>query len=166
MSLQLPPFNPFPILSSDSLHLRNITLNDIEQLLPITTYDAVKAKDLADVEKMLTKIELDYQMGNSISWGIALKEDDKIIGTCGYYRGFENYTGEIGFILRDEYRRKGYMSIAVSLVARFGLKTMGLKHIIAITTQNNKPTIQLLEKLNFIKQKLDSEKRLVFEYQA
>lgn len=166
MSLLLPPYNPFPILSLDSLHLRKITLNDLEHILPITTYDAVKARDLADVKKMLRKIELDYQLGNSISWGIARKEDDKIIGTCGYYRGFENETGEIGFILREEYRRMGYMSIAVSLVARFGLNTMGLKHIIAITTENNKPTIQLLEKLKFVNQKTDSEKRLIFEFQV
>lgn len=100
---------------------------------------------------MQTKINADYNNGNSIHWGIVDKLTNKIVGTCGYYRGLDKGQGELGCILLPQYRGKGYMTFAMLLVIEFGLKNIGLKRIWAITTKQNEKAIKLIEKLNFIK---------------
>jgi hypothetical protein len=41
-----------------------------------------------------SEINQDYIGGHFIHWGIAEKVTNKIIGTCGYYRGLDEGTGE------------------------------------------------------------------------
>jgi ribosomal-protein-alanine N-acetyltransferase len=43
------------------------------------------------------------------------------------------------------------MSEAMAAAIEFGLNTIGLKRVWAITSQNNTPAIKLLEKLTFVK---------------
>ena len=88
---------------------------------------------------------------NSIHWGIADKVTNKIVGTCGYYRGFENEAGELGCILLPQFRGQGFMTSAMKLAIEFGLKNMELKRIFAITTKENINAIRLLERLQFKK---------------
>ncbi|WP_343216972.1 GNAT family N-acetyltransferase [Kaistella soli] len=74
-----------------------------------------------------------------------------MVGTCGYYRGLDQGEGELGCVLLPQYRGRGYMTSALSSAIEFGLNTIGLKRIWAITSQENKKAIQLIENLNFIK---------------
>nr|WP_246566204.1 GNAT family N-acetyltransferase [Kaistella soli] len=57
----------------------------------------------------------------------------------------------MGCVLLPQYRGRGYMTSALSSAIEFGLNTIGLKRIWAITSQENKKAIQLIENLNFIK---------------
>ncbi len=139
---------------------------DFADILAITTYDGVLAKNLQDVQNIYDKINMDYQQGNSISWGIATRDNNEIIGTCGYYRGFDNETGEVGFVLKEEHRGKGYMSQAVKKAVEFGLNEMLLKRIIAITSNANIKTIKLLERLNFVRVSMDDLNRPVYEFKG
>jgi len=100
---------------------------------------------------MQDKINKDYLNGNSIHWGIADNLTNKIVGTCGYYRGFDNAEGELGCVLLPQYRGQGFMTAAMLLAVDFGLNNIGLKRIWAITGRENKHAIKLLERLNFIK---------------
>ena len=43
------------------------------------------------------------------------------------------------------------MSLAMQLALNFGLDTIGIKRVKAITTKQNDKAIQLLKRLNFIK---------------
>jgi hypothetical protein len=52
----------------------------------------------------------------TIHWGIAENVTNKIIGTCGYYRGFDKGGGELGFVLSAQYRGKGFMTSSISSV--------------------------------------------------
>ena len=105
---------------------------------------------------MQIKINSDYKTGRSVHWGIADNLTNKIIGTCGYYRGFDKEQGELGCILLPEYRRQGFMTAAMLLAIDFGFKTIGRKRIWARTTCQNRKAIQLLKELNFTKV-LDAE---------
>lgn len=100
---------------------------------------------------MLTRINTDYVAGNSIHWGIADKLSQKIIGTCGYYRGFDDGVGEFGCVLLRQHRGQGYMTSALLLAIGFGLNHMGLKRIRAVTSQRNTDAIKLLERVNFMR---------------
>lgn len=149
--MNLPPYNIFPIISDDKVLLRQIRTTEIKDLVEISFYDSVQAKSVKQATEMHAKINKDYFDGNSIHWGISDKLTNKIVGTCGYYRGLDKGEGELGCVLLPQYRGKGFMTSAMLLAIEFGLKKIGLKRIWAITNQNNKKAIKLLERLNFIK---------------
>lgn len=149
--MRAPPYSSFPIVSNENITLRNITSADMPALIEISFYDAVKATTVEIAEEMQNKINQDYITGNSIHWGIAENSTNKIVGTCGYYRGFENNGGELGCILLSESQGKGYMTQALSLAIDYGLQEIGLDRIWAVTNRDNHRAVQLLERLNFKK---------------
>ena len=149
--MKLPPYNIFPTIAGDKISLREILVTDIKNLVDISFYDAVQATSVQQATEMQEKISKDYIDGNSIHWGIEEKLTKKIVGTCGYYRGFYNGTGELGCVLLPQYRGQGFMTSAMLLAIDFGLNNIGLKRIRAITSQQNSAAIRLLERLNFIK---------------
>ena len=149
--MRLPPYEIFPIITGDKISLRQILVADIEDLIEISFYDAIQATTLQQATEMQAKINKDYIDGNSVHWGIADNLTNKIIGTCGYYRGLDKGTGELGCVLLPQYRGQGFMTSAMLLAIDFGLNTMGLKRVWAITAKQNEKAIKLLEQLNFIK---------------
>jgi len=149
--MNLPPYDTFPNLSGHNILLREILNTDIKDIVEISRYDAIPAKNVAEAAAMQEKINQNYKGGNSIHWGIADKSSNTIVGTCGYYRGLEKGEGELGCILLPQFVGQGYMTAAMQLAIRFGLKDVGLKRIFAITTLQNDKAIRLLERLGFIK---------------
>ncbi len=149
--MNLPPYQNFPELSSDTLILRKIVEGDIESLVEISFYNALPALTVEDAAEMQERINLDYQNGSSIHWGIADKKSNNIMGTVGYYRGFKNGSGELGCVLKPEFQGKGLMTEAMKLAIKFGINEMKLRKIGAITSGENKPAIQLLKRLSFVK---------------
>ncbi|QOG01164.1 GNAT family N-acetyltransferase [Flavobacterium sp. MDT1-60] len=149
--MKLPPYDKFPEINSDTIILRQVETNDINDLVEISFYDSRPALTFNDALEMQERINLDYQNGNSIHWGIANKLTNKIMGTLGYYRGFDEGIGELGCVLKPEFQGQGFMTIAMKLVTEFGLTNIGLTKIIAITSKQNEEAIKLLERVSFIK---------------
>ncbi len=149
--MTLPPYDKYPSISDDKILLRQIQFSDIKDIIEISFYDAIQATTFTQALEMQAKINEDYSNGNSIHWGIADKLTNKILGTCGYYRGLDKGDGELGCVLLPQYRGQGYMTSAMLLAIEFGLTHMGLKRIWAKTTKQNEKAIKLIEKLNFIK---------------
>jgi ribosomal-protein-alanine N-acetyltransferase len=149
--MKLPPYDTFPSISDDNISLRKIQFSDINDIIEISFYDAIQATTLTQAMEMLAKINMDYSSGNSIHWAIADKLTNKIIGTCGYYRGLDKGEGELGCVLLPQYCGQGYMTFALLLAIEFGQNNIGLKRIWARTTKQNEKAIKLIEKLNFIK---------------
>ncbi|WP_029036741.1 GNAT family N-acetyltransferase [Salinimicrobium xinjiangense] len=147
--MSLPPYIHFPVLISEDLILRNSQAKDIPQLLPISYYDGKKAETEAEAAEMLQKIHMDYIKGDSIHWIIEDKSSREITGTCGYYRGLQDASGELGCVLLPAFRGKGYMTKAMSLAISFGFDTIGLKKIFAETSSTNFGAINLLVRLHF-----------------
>ena len=147
--MDLPPFQLFPQLSDTKLMLRQILPADIKDILEISYYDGIQAETVEQAAEMQDKINQDYVAGNSIHWGIAEVATNKIIGSCGYYRGFEQAAGELGCVLLPQYRGQGYMTNAMRLAIDFGQNTIGLKRIWAATSKQNIKAIKLLERNNF-----------------
>ncbi|MBC7774441.1 MAG: GNAT family N-acetyltransferase, partial [Phycisphaerae bacterium] len=118
--MNLPPYDTFPNLSGDNILLREILDDDIKNIIEISRYDAVPAKNVDEAAAMQEKINQNYQDGNSIHWGIADKASNTIVGTCGYYRGLDKSEGELGCILLSQFKGKGYMTAAMQLAIQFG----------------------------------------------
>lgn len=147
--MHLPPFEHFPQLDGVDITLRAVGPSDLQDLMEISYYDGQPARTLEDALEMQRKIDRDQAQGNSIHWCIAHKTSGEILGTVGYYRGFEEGAGELGCVMREQFRGKGIMTKALDLAADFGLHTMGLRKVRAITTRQNTPAIKLLERANF-----------------
>lgn len=162
--MTLPPYENFPQLSDGKIALRQILSEDLEDLIEISFYDAVQAKSVVEALSMQDKINKDYTAGSSIHWGIRDNLTNKIVGTCGYYRGFEQESGELGCVLLPQYYGQGYMTAAMLLAIDFGLNNMGLKRIWAATGKDNNKAIKLLERLHFRKVADLEDKEIEYEF--
>ncbi|MEO7215954.1 GNAT family N-acetyltransferase [Mucilaginibacter sp.] len=106
------------------------------------------------------------QRATPFHWCIVDTATNQITGTLGYYHGFANNTGELGFVLLPQYQGKGYMSKAILLAVKFGLDTFGLSRVVAITTKQNHKAVQLLTRLNFIKATELEDDEVEYAYQT
>lgn len=158
------PLLKFPILTSDTIVLREIEPSDIQSIMAISFYDAKVANTIEEATKMQDRIVADYNNGETIHWGIADKTNNEIVGTLGYYRGFKNEIGELGCVLKPEFYGKGFMSKAMKLAIDFGKTDLKLKKIVTITSTDNEKAIQLLKRLNFSMIKKLEYNELEFEY--
>ncbi len=152
------PFVNFPVLTTAHLVLRRLSPEDRDDLFEIASFGSnpeVKAEPMI----LIDTLEKDYVNKNSINWGITL--NNTLIGTCGFYRGFSNHQGEIGFVMREKYRRYGYMKEALECIMNFGYKELNLKCILAYTRFDNIKAQNLLYRLEFIKL---SEQEIYWEY--
>lgn len=146
-----PPYESFPSVSGERIILRQINPAEIEDIIEISFYDAKQASTVMEALQMLERINHDYLNGESIHWGIIDKLTKKIVGTCGYYRGFNNGVGELGCVLLPQYQGVGFMIQAMQLAINFGINDIGLKKIIAITSPQNIKAMSLFDRLGFSK---------------
>ncbi len=119
--------------------------------MDISVYDGKQAQSLEDALTIQAQIDRDYQDGNSIHWGIAELKTNKMVGTCGYYRGLDQGAGELGCVLLPSFRGQGFMTAALQMAIDFGVNSIGLKRIWAVTTQQNSKAMKLLDRLHFVK---------------
>ncbi|WP_162910717.1 GNAT family N-acetyltransferase [Hymenobacter oligotrophus] len=142
-------FAEFPELRTAELRLRALTPADLEAVRPITFYDGQPAATLAQAQRMLARIADDYRNHQTIHWAVALASSDQLVGTCGFYRGFAEACGEIGYVLRPEYRGHGLMTQAVRAVCAFGFEQLQLRQIEAYTELDNTASQRLLARAHF-----------------
>lgn len=150
-ALKLPPFAIFPTLNGEKIILREVRSEDLEALREISYYDGKQAADIGEAKEMQSRIDVDYQAGNSVHWCIVERETGLVLGTCGYYRGFKDGSGELGCILLEQFRGKGFMISALVLAMDFGLQSMGLSSLRAVTSIQNLKALSLLNRLGFEK---------------
>jgi len=82
-------------------------------------------------------------------WRVSLKDSGASIGMCGLLqRDFLDHV-DIGYAFLAEHRRKGYALEAAWAVMAHATGKLGLEKIVAIVSQDNAPSIRLLEKLDF-----------------
>jgi ribosomal-protein-alanine N-acetyltransferase len=98
---------------------------------------------------MNERIRKDYMSGNSIHWVISSVLSGEVLGTCGFYRGFQDDIGEIGYVLKKAYQGQGYMAEAISLMLDFGFKELKLKAIRGLTSHTNQASINVLRRAGF-----------------
>lgn len=147
--LNLPPFSVFPTLKDERIILRDLEKQEAPNIIEVFHYNQKPAKTTEDVLEILKKADIDYQNGTMMNWGIALKDTNEMIGVIGYYRGFKNQTGEIGFVLKAAHHRNGYTKEALDLVVKFGYEKMNLTYIKAFTKDENVAAKKLFAKCGF-----------------
>lgn len=157
-----PPFEKYPVLRTDRITLRLTTHADAPSLVNITTYQRVPVKNIEETIEVFDKVYANYLTGDSVHWCIEDNATQVPVGCIGFYRGFKDETAEVGYVMKPEYRGKGYMSEAVQLVVQFGFETMQLKNIIAYTGPQNTASHGVLLKNGFQEKEVMADGDLKF----
>ena len=147
-------FQPFPVLETNRLLLREVSVDDAEDIYALrTNEEAMKYIKRPGLTSIADAIELINKMNepDRMPWGITLKNENKIIGTIGYHRvEKEHYRAEIGYMLDPAYWNTGLMSEAIAAVIDFGFNEMKLHSIEAIIDPGNNVSRKILQKFNFV----------------
>jgi ribosomal-protein-alanine N-acetyltransferase len=150
-------FAALPPLETRRLVLRALTSSDDEAIFRIfsdtevTRYYAWETfTHLGQAQKLLERTEELYRRQEAMRWGLTLKGEHAVIGTCGYTRwNRENKWGMIGYDLARRYWGQGLMSEAIREVIRFGFEEMDLHRIEATVIAGNKASMNVLSKAGF-----------------
>lgn len=153
-------FSPFPEITSQRLILRNILESDGEEILFLRSDKTINkyierpesraTKHMADAIKFIKELHENIENNTSITWGITLKNESRIIGTICLWNFYEtNNTAEVGYDLSPEFHSKGIMSEALRMIIDFGFKELKLDKIEAFTHKDNEPSKKLLERKGF-----------------
>jgi len=152
--------DPFPVLSTERLTLREIQKADAEDIFFLRSDKQVlrflDRKPVATVQEALQWIQMiyDYTKKNeAVTWGITLKGGPKLIGTITFWNiQKEHYRAEIGYVLHPAQQGKGLMQEAMTIVLAYGFKNLKLHSIEANVNPQNLASITLLEKNLFFRE--------------
>jgi ribosomal-protein-alanine N-acetyltransferase len=151
----------FPQLETERLVLRELTLEDTQTLLKfwaddeVTKYMNIESfqnpKQAEDMIRLLNEL---FQKKEAIRWGIVKKEDNSLIGTCGYNSWIQEQAlrGELGYELGRAYWRQGFMTEALRAVISYGFGVMKLNRIEALVLLEASRSMSVLLKLGFQKE--------------
>ncbi len=158
-------FQEFPIIQTERLILRQMTLKDTDAVFAIrsdyevTKYNIGKAyTEKSQAEDLIKGIQEEYEEQKAVRWGITLKAENTVIGMTGfnYWHQVDN-RGSIGFDLAQAYWRKGIMREAVTAMINFGFAEMKLHRIEADASRYNTASIGLLKSLGFQQEGIQRE---------
>jgi len=159
-------FNPFPILNSTRLHLRPVSVNDVEEVFALRSNKevmryiprplAVTTQDALDHINVIIK---GVEDNKAINWAITLAPNDKLIGMiCLIRMQPENFRTEIGYILNPGYHQQGIMDEALKTVIKYAFEDLKFHSLEALIDPANTASENLLLKNNFIKEAHFKEK--------
>jgi [ribosomal protein S5]-alanine N-acetyltransferase len=153
---------PFPIIETDRLLLRKVNTDDAaDMLVYLSEEEVVQHMGLAPFQT--TEDALDeinwynsiYKEGTGIRWGITLKDEGKVIGSCGFLnRAPKHHRAEVGFELSKNYWGRGIAREALEAVIRYGFLHLDLERIEALIEPENLPSQKLVERKGFTKEGL------------
>jgi len=149
----------FPHLETDRLILRELRLDAADKAAVfqifsdahVTRYDTVRTfTHLAQARVVLERRINRFWRGKGIRWGITLKGNDRLIGSCGFtWLRQRRGTGELGYELARSYWNRGIMTEALAAVITYGFSQRRLNNIEAWVVPGNKASARVLLKLGF-----------------
>jgi len=153
-------FDPFPILETERLVLRRITLEDAQSYFDLrSNADAMKhickplQTTIEESKTMIYKINEMIAFNDGIGWAVCLKTDNKMIGSVSFHRiEKEHHRAEIGYMLHPDYWKKGIVSEAVESIITYGFNTLNFHSIEAHIDPTNIGSEKVLQKFKFVKE--------------
>lgn len=146
-------FPPFPILTTERLTLRQLVINDEQEIFILRSDNEINkyldrqiSNTINDARNFINRIT----KNNSSYWAITLSDKNILVGTiCLFGFSDENYKCEIGYELLTNFQGQGIMKEAVEKVIDYAFNTIKIKKIEASLHRDNLSSIKLLEKFSF-----------------
>ncbi|MES2591469.1 MAG: GNAT family N-acetyltransferase [Bacteroidota bacterium] len=153
-------FNPFPVLETERLILRNLRMDDKQEVFQIRSNPATMqyiprplAKTVDDVVSVIEMITGFTARNERINWAVTEKGVDKLIGIIGYVNiKPESLRAEVGYVLHEDNTQKGIAYEALQEVLHYGFDSMDLHSVEAIIRPENTGSIKLIEKAGFVRE--------------
>lgn len=155
-------FESFPELRTQRLFLRQITQEDDNNLFNVLSNEDTCAylvhnavHDIANIQRIITGMQRFFDEKQRIRWGIAQKQDNSIIGHCGFFDiDRSNCCAEISYCLKKKLWGQGIMTEAADAMLKFGFEDYGFHRITAKVIKGNIGSIRVLQKLGFTEEGL------------
>jgi ribosomal-protein-alanine N-acetyltransferase len=152
-------FTPFPILTTEKLTLRQLSIDDKQNIFALRSdtqvnkyLDREPSKTIDDAIHFIKKINDNIENNNSIYWVISLTSTKTFVGTiCLFDFSNEKESCEIGYELITKFQGQGLMKEATQVVIDYVFQILKFKKILAFTHYENLNSTNLLLKLNFVK---------------
>lgn len=156
----------FPALHTERLFLRELSPDDKQALYNIFKHEPVVRhygvtpfEHIKRAEAMIRRWQNLYPARKGIRWGLTLKGDPTLIGTCGFKTWHKSSgVSEIAYDLAPEQWNKGLMTEAVAAVVAHGFAAMRLNRIEAWTTIENEASMRVLGKVGFTREGTQRER--------
>lgn len=152
-------FSPFPILTTERLTLRQLSVDDQQDILALRSdpevnkyLDREPSKTMEDALNFISRVTDNIQKNNAIYWAISLTNTKTFVGTiCLFDFLTEKNSCEIGYELMAGFQGQGIMKEAIAAVIDYAFQTLQFQKIVAFTHKGNQNSTKLLIKFNFIK---------------
>lgn len=152
-------FTPFPILTTERLTLRQLSMDDQQDIFALRSdkeinkyLDRQVSKTIEDAINFINKVNENIKKNNSIYWVITLTKTGTFVGTiCLFDFSNEKSSCEIGYELMTKFQGQGIMKEAAEKVIDYAFQTLQVQKIVAFTHKGNLRSTKLLTKFNFIK---------------
>ena len=150
-------FTPFPILTTERLTLRQLIMNDEQEIFTLRSdseinkyLDRQVSNTIDDARNFINKINESINKNDSIYWAITFSAKNILVGTiCLFGFSDENGSCEIGYELLTNFQGQGIMREAAEKVIDYAFNTIKVKKIEAFLHRDNQNSIKLLEKFSF-----------------
>lgn len=147
----------FPVLETERLILRQLTLDDTQDLFEYFSleevmeyYDLEAFKSIEDAQRIIQHFNSEFEKGKGFRWALQLKSNGKVIGTCGYHNWYREHSrAEIGYELNPLFWRQAYMKEAILPILTYGFESMRLHRVDAFIDPANISSEKLLTSVNF-----------------
>ncbi|MBQ9940170.1 MAG: GNAT family N-acetyltransferase [Clostridia bacterium] len=143
-----------PVLETERLILRQLLVRDRDDMYEYASNPAVTEYLMWQehpspeyTAKYLRYIQPRYRRGELFDWAIVLREQNKMIGTCGFC-GFDttHNCAEAGYVVSDRYWGQSYAAEALNAVIDFGFSELSLQRIFARHIVGNCRSGKVMEK--------------------
>lgn len=143
------------VLETDRLVLRRLTVDDAGLIVDLLNQPSFirfigdkGVRTLDDARNYILTGPMDsYERFGFGLYLAVLKEDGVPIGMCGLLKRPSLEDVDVGYALLPQFWSKGYAFEAASAVVAYGMSTLGLERIVAITAPDNEGSIRVLEKI-------------------
>lgn len=151
----------FPQLVTERLILRELTHNDIPELIRLRSDTQVsrylnRPPGITEerAKAFIDKIAISVSAHESYYWAAALKENNKLLGCiCFWNIDRKRKYAEVGFELQPNFQGMGIMGEALSAILSYGFGVLFFNTVFAYSHPENAASIKLLERNGFVRDK-------------
>jgi [ribosomal protein S5]-alanine N-acetyltransferase len=151
------PFTVFPVLETDRFLLRESTLMDARDIFAVFGDEAVTRfynvstfTDIQQAREVVQSRQRRFEAGQGVRWAIARKEDNRVIGSCGFANWVREWRkAELGYELGSDWWGRGIMTECLREALRYAFRRMNLNRVEAMVMPGNDASVRVLHKLGF-----------------
>ena len=147
-------FDRSPKIETERLILRHMRVSDARDMYDyahrpeVTRYLLWAPHDSIEYTRSyLKQVERCYRQGSFHDFGVILKDNNRLIGTCGFARiDKANSTAEAGYVINPDFWGRGYAAEALSAIIALGFEKSTFNRIESRYMVDNHASRRVMEK--------------------